>query len=1243
VKRRVYISAVSVLVILVSSLAFVFYTESGLRWVLKKAEKNIPGSLSFNTLSGCLAGPLELKGLSYRDDSFGLSVNTVSLDWEPLQLLSLTFYLADFKASGVTVETTESSASSKEDEGIPDIRLPLGITVDNLLIRDLSLVEKDTSSPLTIKEIMLKADMSKTEVTIDRLSVITSESAFTLGGTVRLDAFYTMNLETQWHIMSKGYAETSGRGMLTGDLNLLKVSLKVNDPFTAGLEADVLDVLRNMKWKANLSIDELALQSLNSSWPETDITGTAYSSGRVTSFDVKGSIAMYVKEYGKFSSDFSIAKDNDTWFIQHAQFSAPETKALVQVSGQYVEADEKASFQVEGKWEDIAWPLSAHNPDLISPKGTFRIKGTPDVYDFFLSADINGKQFPPGHIDLSGKGTQEQVILKPVSVDILEGNLTGQGTITWKPSLKWQASFNGQSLNPGVYRPEWPGRLDMKVQAEGSASNIRVDGSSVQGVLRGYPFQAKAEFTMGDNLYSLPVFELTSGSAHLSASGSYSGKWDGQWSITVPDLEELIEGGKGEIYGEGNVEGENKLPEVKTQLKGSGLSLRSYQAGTLKLDAKIDVSDRDPSHMNMSAEKLFINSREIQSLDLKAEGKLSTHSLSFSASSPQISIRLSADAGLKNELWQGSLNGGEVDLPDFGTWTLIKPAEFSLSETAARTGNLCLGRDRSSACLQTEWIEKEGLSGHSTLSEIPLSLLNTVISPDVSLEGAINGKAEMSYTKNNLYGQIAIDVPDGKMSYKTKRQESFSVHFEEAGISASLVRDGLDLNVDLPLKERGYVQGSLHLPQFSPLQDLKKEQLISGTILADFNALDILPLFASGIEDTTGLIRADLTMAGTLGLPEVTGQVSLHEGSAQIPDLGIHASDINLDVKARQNRALTVDGRFTSGKGTARIEGNVFLNDAGTVQAYLSLQGESVEVVRVPQLHILTSPDIEVKIHDRDIDVEGTVSVPEAAIEPPDLSGAVPVSKDVYVMSESSLKKSEEDWRINSRLQLILGKNVSFRGYGLSSRITGSIHVTEEPGKATRAKGELELIDGIYKAYGQELTIKKGRFLFVDLIDDPGLDVEAVRQIKDILAGVQVSGTLKDPHMRVFSVPSMDQGDALSYLLLGRPMNELSRSQGGQLQNAALSAGLSGGGLLAQKIGATFGLEDVDIEQGETVEESSLIIGKYLSPNLYVSYGIGLFEPINTIRMRYNLSRRWLLQTEYGIESGGDILYKIER
>jgi translocation and assembly module TamB len=123
----------------------------------------------------------------------------------------------------------------------------------------------------------------------------------------------------------------------------------------------------------------------------------------------------------------------------------------------------------------------------------------------------------------------------------------------------------------------------------------------------------------------------------------------------------------------------------------------------------------------------------------------------------------------------------------------------------------------------------------------------------------------------------------------------------------------------------------------------------------------------------------------------------------------------------------------------------------------------------------------------------------------------------------------------------------------------------------------------------------------------------------------------------------MDESDALSYLVFGRPMNKLSSSEGNSLYGAALSAGLSAGGFAAKKIGAAFGVEDIEIEKGDAPEQATLFIGKYLSPRLYINYGIGLFEPVSTIRLRYDLTRRLQVQTEYGLESGGDVLYKIER
>jgi translocation and assembly module TamB len=45
-----------------------------------------------------------------------------------------------------------------------------------------------------------------------------------------------------------------------------------------------------------------------------------------------------------------------------------------------------------------------------------------------------------------------------------------------------------------------------------------------------------------------------------------------------------------------------------------------------------------------------------------------------------------------------------------------------------------------------------------------------------------------------------------------------------------------------------------------------------------------------------------------------------------------------------------------------------------------------------------------------------------------------------------------------------------------------------------------------------------------------------------------------------------------------------------------------------------------------------------------VSYGIRIFDPVNTQKLQYAFARRWRLETETSSEaSGGDLIYNIER
>jgi translocation and assembly module TamB len=136
---------------------------------------------------------------------------------------------------------------------------------------------------------------------------------------------------------------------------------------------------------------------------------------------------------------------------------------------------------------------------------------------------------------------------------------------------------------------------------------------------------------------------------------------------------------------------------------------------------------------------------------------------------------------------------------------------------------------------------------------------------------------------------------------------------------------------------------------------------------------------------------------------------------------------------------------------------------------------------------------------------------------------------------------------------------------------------------------------------------------------------------------------LQQPQIELYSIPAMDQTDMLSYLILGRPMETTNSSESQMMSQAALALGLAGGDSLARQVGDQFGLDEMRVESNDTGDQASLVVGRYLSPDLYVSYGVGLVEAINTLRLRYRLAERWHVQVESGEYQGADLLFTIER
>jgi translocation and assembly module TamB len=282
------------------------------------------------------------------------------------------------------------------------------------------------------------------------------------------------------------------------------------------------------------------------------------------------------------------------------------------------------------------------------------------------------------------------------------------------------------------------------------------------------------------------------------------------------------------------------------------------------------------------------------------------------------------------------------------------------------------------------------------------------------------------------------------------------------------------------------------------------------------------------------------------------------------------------------------------------------------------------------------------------------VRIPRARIAPADLTHAVLASSDEVIVGPATAPASASHYQVTSDVTMALGDDVTVEGVGLKARLSGSIteHVGSDD-QVTHATGEFSVAQGDYTAYGRKLEIERGRLIFSGgPIGDPGIDIRAIKRFDDptvgaTLAGINVRGTLRQPQLSFFSEPPLAQQQVVSLLLAGGGLAGGQTAAGVANTNASRGATNNellgqGAAIIGQQLGSHVGIQDVGVESN-IYNETSLVLGRYLSPRLYVSYGLGLTQTLNTVKLRYTLGDHWTVRTEAGQVSGADLVYTLDK
>jgi translocation and assembly module TamB len=228
-------------------------------------------------------------------------------------------------------------------------------------------------------------------------------------------------------------------------------------------------------------------------------------------------------------------------------------------------------------------------------------------------------------------------------------------------------------------------------------------------------------------------------------------------------------------------------------------------------------------------------------------------------------------------------------------------------------------------------------------------------------------------------------------------------------------------------------------------------------------------------------------------------------------------------------------------------------------------------------------------------------------------------------------------------MSLDLGPDFTVVGRGIDARMAGRIRLTSTAQNTLTAFGEIRVASGTFEAYGRRLHIEQGILFFSGPVDNPGINIRAMRKNQPVEAGVEVTGTARDPRVLLVSDPEVPDPDKLAWLVLGRQAETGDAQDNQALQSSAvaLAAGL-GTTPFQQQLTQIVGVDEINFIPGAGQSQDGVVaVGKQISDKVYVTQEIGLRAAGNTLRVSYQLSRRWSLRTESGETDAVDIFFTL--
>ncbi|HCR9752192.1 TPA: autotransporter assembly complex protein TamB [Citrobacter koseri] len=1254
--KKISLGVLIFILLLLGSVAFLVGTTTGLHLVFNAANRWVPG-LEIGQVTGGWRD-LSLKNIRY--DQPGVAVNAGEIHlavklgclWDS----SLCVNDLSLKDINVAIDSKKMPPSEpveeEEDSGPLNLSTPYPITLSRVALSNINLKIDDTTvsvmdftsglnwqeKTLTLKPTSLQgllialpkvAEVAQEEVVEPKIDHPQPDEK-PLGETLK-DLFSKPVLPEMADVhlpLNLNIEEFKGEQLrVTGDTDLTvrNMLLKVSS-IDGNMKLDALDIDANQG-----TVNATGTAQLTNSWPVDITLNSTLNIDPLKGEKVKLKVGGALREQLEIGVNLSGPVDMDL----RAQTRLAEAGLPLNV--------EVASRQVY-------WPFTG---DKQFQADDIKLKLTGKMTDYTLSmrTAVKGQDIPPATITLDAKGNEQQINLDKLTVAALEGKTELKALVDWQQAISWRGELTLDGINTAKEIPDWPSTLNGLIKTRGSlyggswqmdvpelklTGNVKQNKVNVNGSLKGNSYMQ----------WVIPGLHLELGRNSADVKGELGIKdLNLDATIDAPNLDNALPGLGGTAKGLVKVRGTVDAPQLLADINARGLRWQELSVAQVRVEGDIKSTDQIAGNLDVRVERITQPDVNINLVTLNAKGSEKQHELQLRIQGEPVSgqLALAGSFDRKEARWKGTLSNTRFQTP-VGPWSLTRAIalDYRNQEQKISIGPHCWTNPNAELCVpQTIDAGAEGRAVVN-LNRFDLAMLKPFMPDATQASGVFSGKADVAWdtTKEGLpQGQVTLSGRNVKVTQRVN-DAPLPVAFDTLNLNADLHNNRAQLGWMIRLTNNGQFDGQVQIT------DPQGRRNIGGNVnIRNFNLAMVNPVFSRG-EKAAGMLNANLRLGGDVQSPQMFGQL-------QLSGLDVDGNFMPFDMQPSQlamnfnGTRSTLQGVVRTQQGQINLSGDADWSQIDNWRARVAAKGSRVRITVPPMVRLDVSPDVVFEATPSLFTLDGRVDVPWARIVVHELpESAVGVSSDEVMLNNDLQPENPQSASIpiNSNLIVHVGNNVRMDAFGLKARLTGDLKVAQDK-QGLGLNGQINIPDGRFHAYGQDLIVRKGELLFSGPPDQPLLNIEAIRNPEstenDVIAGVRVTGTADEPKAEIFSDPAMSQQEALSYLLRGQGL-ESDQSDSAAMTSMLVGLGVAQSGQVVGKIGETFGVSNLALDTQGVGDSSQVVVSGYVLPGLQVKYGVGIFDSLATLTLRYRLMPKLYLEAVSGVDQALDLLYQFE-